>query len=600
MRRLSISDMTDTNIYLQRLEQLRSLMRSEGYDAVVITGCDPHQSEYPAQRWKQVQFLTGFTPEAADVAVTLDHAGLWTDSRYFIQAEKQLRGTGYVLHKTRVPEQVLIPEWLSNTLEEGSVIAVDSLCTSEDFALQLKGKFTIAAVPDLLDELWLDRPAIPQTSIFETVAGESRRDKIEWMRGELSERGCDAILLSALDEIAWLLNVRASDIEYNPLVISYLLVSAEEVKWFVLKEPLEDSTTEETFVALQEEGIEILPYDEVFSAVASFEGRLWLDSRSASLELGDSAGTNVLFSPSPVSNRKEQKSPLEIEWIRNAHVNDGAAMEKFLYWLEKSVESGKQVSEWDAAVKLGEYRREIEDYMGDSFETVSAYGASAALPHYSTPSVGSPIIEPHGLYLCDSGGQYLTGTTDITRTVPMGECTPEEIRDYTLALKAHIDLALAVFPYGTPGCRIDAAARLPLWANLMDFGHGTGHGVGFFLCVHEGPHQIRQNTDGTPMVEGMVTSDEPGIYREGKHGVRHENLLLTEDAGRSEFGHFLKFETLTLCHFDTSILDLSLLEPREIAWLNTYNATVYHNLASLVGDEVARWLELKTRPVGLD
>ena len=588
------------NIYAERIEALRSLMRGRGWDAVIIWSGDPHQSEYPAERWKQVRWLTGFTGEAGDVVVTADHAGLWTDTRYFIQAVDQLEGTGAVLHKTRVPEQVLIPEWLRSQLGDGAVVAVDSLCTSAAAADELGADFTVVGVPDLLGILWEDRPGIPQTPIFRIQAGESREEKMEWLRGELAERGADAILLSALDEVAWMLNVRSSDIEYNPMVISYLLVGQDFAKWFVLKEDVEDPVTEETLDALQGDGIELLPYAEVGLELSAFEGVLWMDSATASLELREAAGGRVLEAPSPVARRKEQKNPQEIEWIREAHIRDGVAMEKFLYWLEKSIEAGKTVTEWDAAVHLGQYRAEIDDYQGDSFETISAYGKGAALPHYVTPRVDSPVIEGHGLYLCDSGGQYLSGTTDITRTVPMGECTPEEIRDYTLALKAHIGLATAVFPAGTPGCRIDAAARLPLWRSLMDFGHGTGHGVGFFLGVHEGPHQIRQNMDPTPLVEGMVSSDEPGIYREGKHGVRHENLVLTVDAGTSEFGHFLRFEPLTMCHFDTSILDLSLLDKWEIDWLNEYHRTVFENLGTLLDEEVARWLQAKTAPVGLE
>ena len=588
------------NIYAERIEALRTLMRGRGWDAVIIWSGDPHQSEYPAERWKQVRWLTGFTGEAGDVVVTADHAGLWTDTRYFIQAVDQLEGTGAVLHKTRVPEQVLIPEWLRSQLGEGAVVAVDSLCTSAAAADELGENFTVVGVPDLLSILWEDRPDIPQTPIFRIQAGESRQEKMEWLRGEIAERGADAILLSALDEVAWMLNVRASDIEYNPMVISYLLVGQDFAKWFVLKEDVEDSVTEESFDALQGDGIELLPYAEVGLELSSFEGRLWLDSATASLELREAAGGRALEVPSPVARRKEQKNPQEIEWIREAHIRDGVAVEKFLYWLEKSIEAGKTVTEWDAAVRLGQYRAEIDDYQGDSFETISAYGKGAALPHYVTPRTDSPVIEGHGLYLCDSGGQYLSGTTDITRTVPMGECTPEEVRDYTLALKAHIGLAAAVFPAGTPGCRIDAAARLPLWRSLMNFGHGTGHGVGFFLGVHEGPHQIRQNMDPTPIVEGMITSDEPGIYREGKHGVRHENLVLSVDAGTSEFGHFLRFEPLTMCHFDTSILDLSLLDKWEIEWLNDYHRTVYENLGTLLDEDVARWLQAKTAPVGLE
>ena len=449
--------------------------------------------------------------------------------------------------------------------------------------------------------LWEDRPCIPQTPVFRIRAGESRQQKLEWLRETLRENGCDAILVSALDEVAWLLNVRASDIEYNPMAISYLLVGEDYVNWYVLKEEVEDPHSLDTFDVLGQEGISILPYDSIALTLAGMEDQiLWLDSVSVNAQLYEAVGCGVLFKPSPVAARKEVKDPQEIEWIRDAHLRDGLAMEKFLFWLERSLAAGKRISEWDAAVKLGQYRAEIPDYMGDSFETISAYGKGAALPHYVTPKENAPIIEPHGLYLCDSGGQYLSGTTDITRTVPLGDCTQEEIRDYTLVLKGHIDLATAVFPAGTPGCRIDAAARLPLWRNLMNYGHGTGHGVGFFLGVHEGPHQIRQNMGPEPLVEGMVTSDEPGIYREGKHGVRHENLLLTVDAGTTGFGSFLAFETLTLCHFDTSAVDVSLLDRFELEWLNAYNRRVFETLGPLLDKEIAQWLEAKTAPLVLE
>ena len=590
-----------SNIFSERIEALRGLMRSRGWDAVIIGGSDPHQSEYPADRWKQVRWLTGFTGEAGDVVVTLDHCGLWTDTRYFIQAREQLEGSGAVLHKTRVPEEVLIPEWLEMQFDSEAVIALDSLCQSAEAVENLRESFNVVGVPDLLGVLWEDRPCIPQTPVFRIRAGESRQQKLEWLRETLRENGCDAILVSALDEVAWLLNVRASDIEYNPMAISYLLVGEDYVNWYVLKEEVEDPQSLDTFDVLGQEGISILPYDSIALTLAGMEDQiLWLDSVSVNAQLYEAVGCGVLFTPSPVAARKEVKDPQEIEWIRDAHLRDGLAMEKFLFWLERSLAAGKRISEWDAAVKLGQYRAEIPDYMGDSFETISAYGKGAALPHYVTPKENAPIIEPHGLYLCDSGGQYLSGTTDITRTVPLGDCTQEEIRDYTLVLKGHIDLATAVFPAGTPGCRIDAAARLPLWRNLMNYGHGTGHGVGFFLGVHEGPHQIRQNMGPEPLVEGMVTSDEPGIYREGKHGVRHENLLLTVDAGTTGFGSFLAFETLTLCHFDTSAVDVSLLDRFELEWLNAYNRRVFETLGPLLDKEIAQWLEVKTAPLVLE
>lgn len=582
------------NKYQQRIEALRSLMASHGWDAVIVTGSDPHQSEYPAPRWKQVEWLTGFTGEAGDVVVTMDHAGLWTDTRYFIQANRQLDGTGAVLHKTRVPEEVLIPQWLEQTFPEGAVVAVDSLCQSADAVAELQGAFDVALVPDMLSSLWEDRPAIPQTPVFRVQSGESSADKLEWLRSEMASAGAACALVTSLDEIAWLLNVRASDIEYNPMVISHLLVLPEGAKWFVLKEEIEDGTSESCFADLSEEGVEVLPYDQVDMELSTLDGPVAVDFSTLNAELRGQIGCEIKAWNSPVQLRKACKNAFEAENIRSAHVDDGVAMECFLYWLEKSLDAGKEISEWDAAVKLGQYRSKIKDYMGDSFETISAYGPGAALPHYITPKSEAPLLQQRGLYLVDSGGQYLRGTTDITRTVPLGDCTPEEVQHYTLVLKGHIALSMAKFPAGTPGCRIDALAREPLWQAGLNFGHGTGHGVGFFLGCHEGPADIRQNLNSTPLMEGMVLSDEPGLYVEGSHGVRHENLIMVVPAGTTAYGTFLKFEPLTLCHYDTSILDWSLLNENETRWLREYNHRVYTELAPLLPQEVAEWLYSKT------
>ena len=551
---------------------LRTLMRAKGWDAVVVTGSDPHCSEYPAERWKQVEWLSGFTGEAGDLVVTLDHAGLWTDTRYFIQAEQQLAGTGIALHKMRVPEQVPIPDWLRQQFGDDALIAVDGLCTGAGFAQSLPG--TVLSVPDLLDRFWTDRPAIPQTPIFTVDPGETRREKISWLRAFLRGQDCDGILLTALDEIAWLLNVRASDIEYNPLVISYLLVTRSEVCWYVLKDKVEDQDSRATFSILEADGVRLHPYSDIDYLPSEFQGRLFVDASSLNYQLYStlaSDGVALEEGTSPVGLRKAVKNAREIAGMREAHLQDGVAMERYLYWLEKSVAAGREITEWDAAVKLGQLRGDQKDYLGDSFETISAYGPGAALPHYITPHNYAPVIRDEGLYLCDSGGQYTCGTTDITRTVPMGRLSALEREDYTLVLKGHIALATAVFPEGTPGCRLDVLARAPLWRSKRNFGHGTGHGVGWFLGVHEGPHDIRQNLNPVPFEPGMIVSDEPGIYREGQHGVRHENLLLCVEAGVSEFGRWLAFEPLTLCHFETEALDLSLLDRDEIDWLNAYH-----------------------------
>ena len=595
--------------FSERVEALRALMRENAWDILILGAGDPHASEYPAPRWQQVKWVSGFTGEAGDLVITRDHAGLWTDTRFFIQARRQLEGSGIVLHKMRVPDQVPIPQWIASLEMGNPVIAVDGLCQRVEAVRELKAAVpsaVIKAVPDILSPLWLDRPAIPSTPIItlgEDLAGESREARIHWLRKWMILHETDAILLTALDEIAWLLNVRGSDVDYNPVVISYLLVTMDQVYWFVRKDAFldPDGETQASFEELQSDEITLCDYDEAVMALSTFVGedvsRIFVDPSTLNVHLRaclDECGYDVVEGPSPVPLRKAVKNSVEIEGMREAHLEDGLVMEQFLYWLES--QAGR-VNEWEAAAELGRLRASIPGYRGDSFETISAYGPSAALPHYVTPREGSALVEAHGLYLVDSGGQFLFGTTDITRTVPMGPCTPLEREDYTLVLRGHIGLAMAVFPQGTAGCQIDALAREPLWQARRNFGHGTGHGVGFFLNVHEGPQDVRQNFNAQPLLPGMILSDEPGIYREGMHGIRHENLLLCRPVGDNEFGSWLGFETLTLCHFDTSCLELSLLPEAERSWLNAYNERVYRTLSPRLPAPVAAWLREKTRAV---
>ena len=598
------------NIYAQRIQALRSMMADNGWDAVVIGGSDPHSSEYPAPRWKQVEWLTGFTGEAGDVVVTADHAGLWTDSRYFIQAIEQLEGTGVELHKTRVPDAVSIPDWL---FEHASVVAVDGLCQSVSAVRELKDALgedgQVVDVPDLMECLWEGRPDLPVTPVttldVDCFGGIPRIEKIQWLRRWMLVEGYDRVFLSSLDEIAWMLNVRGSDIDYNPLVISYLLVSHDSVKWFVRKSPTySDPETPDSFDELKMDGVEVLYYDDVFIGLSDFGedatgGRLFIDpstlNHNVYTYICEAYGPeNVVSGVSPVILKKAVKVQSEIESMRQTFIDDGVAMECFLHWLEEEVSMGREITEWEASEKLTEFRSQVPGYRGNSFENISAYGPSGALPHYSTPKEGSAAIRPKGLYLVDSGGQYLTGTTDITRTVPMGECTELEKEDYTLVLKGMIDLSMAVFPRGTAGCQLDALARMPLWRAKRNFGHGTGHGVGFYLCVHEGPQSIRYQYNPQPLLPGMVTSNEPAIYRQGMHGIRHENIILCREAGMSEFGDWLDFETLTLCHFDTAAIIPELLGPEALAWLNEYNDRVYRTLAPLLPPRTAAWLRDKT------
>ena len=601
------------NIYAQRISALRSMMSDNGWDAVVIGGSDPHSSEYPAPRWKQVEWLTGFTGEAGDVVVTADHAGLWTDSRYFIQAVEQLDGTGVELHKTRLPDSVSIPDWL---FEHASVVAVDGLCQSvsavEEIKAALGEEGEVVEVPDLLECLWEGRPAVPVTPVttldVDCFGGLPRIDKIQWLRRWMLVEGYDRVFLSSLDEIAWMLNVRGSDIDYNPLVISYLLVSHETVKWFVRKSPaFNDPETPDSFSELKADGVEVLYYDDVFIGLSDFGedadgGRLFVDPSTLNYNVYkyiSETYEHVSCGTSPVILKKSVKVESEIVSMRQTFIDDGVAMECFLHWLDEEVSMGREITEWEASEKLTWFRSQVPGYRGNSFENISAYGPSGALPHYSTPHEGSAVIRPRGLYLVDSGGQYLTGTTDITRTIPMGECTPLEKEDYTLVLKGMIDLSMAVFPRGTTGHQLDALARMPLWRAKRNFGHGTGHGIGFYLCVHEGPQSIRFQYNPQPLLPGMATSNEPALYREGMHGIRHENIILCREAGSSEFGEWLDFETLTLCHFDTSAVIPQILGPEALKWLNDYNDRVYRTLAPLLPPQTAAWLRDKTMPLTL-
>ena len=593
------------------------MMRSKGWDAVVLTGNDPHNSEYSAPRWLQAGWVSGFSGEG-DLVVTDDHAGIWTDTRYFIQASRQLPGTGVELHKTRVPGQVLIPEWLAAHFADydSVIVAVDGLGMNAATVLDIKkamgDKAIIVDAPNMLDPVWEGRPPVPQTPVItlgaETV-GWSRTQKLTWIRKWLQDNGSDAILVTALDEIAWMLNVRGQDVEYNPVVMSYLLVTRDDAFWFVRKGPVDpdDHETEDSFYELTSDGVNIQDYSDIGVALSGivdgeYISRLFVDNSTLNYNLynilkENIPSSNLTSGKSPVALRKAVKNDVEVAGMREAHLEDGLAMERFFFWLERMVEAGEPVNEYEAALQLHSFRSGIEGFRGESFETISAYGANAALPHYVTPESGSSELDARGLYLCDSGGQYLFGTTDITRTIPLGPCSQLEKEAYTLVLKGHIDLAKAVFPSGTAGCQIDALAREPLWASKRNFGHGTGHGVGFYLNVHEGPQDIRQNFNRQPLVPGMITSNEPGIYREGKYGIRHENLVLCVDAGTNDFGQWCRFETLTLCHLDTSIVIKELLDASEIEWLNVYNAKVFQTLSPRLPSEIAQWLRNKTLPI---
>lgn len=595
-------------IIKERIDALRRLMARWGWDAAVTVGEDPHNSEYTPLRWCQRRFISGFTGSAGVVVVTMDHAGLWTDSRYWIQAAKELEGSGIELHRMVSVEDKEWIKWIVDVLPEGGNVGIDGLCMSMNEAIRLSGAVSckgakVISRPDYLEELWPDRPALPDAEVWihqDRYAGQSRREKLEWLRGELAGMGCRYLFLNCLDQISWLLNIRSNDVEYCPFVISFALVGPDGVDLFADTSKF----SADVLTELEKSNVSVHEYGTVGAFISSIkaDGKVLIDKDSLNYETGKAiygsfGDENTVAGVSPVVLAKSIKNQVEIEGFRKAYIQDGIVQTRFFMWLENSLASGLRITESDAADKLHELRASMPDFLDESFETISAYGKNAALPHYSTVRGQDAVLESHGLYLNDSGAHYKYGTTDITRTVPLGPLTDLEREDYTIDMKAMIDLAMAIFPEGTPGCRLDAVARRPLWQTMRNFGHGTGHGVGNLLSVHEGPQSIRQNLSGQPLVPGMITSDEPGIYRENLHGIRHENMILCVNKGENEFGNWLGFETLTMTYLDTSPLLLNYFDQTEIDWLNNFNDTVYCKLSPFLMANESEWLRNKTLPV---
>ncbi|HOO42522.1 MAG TPA: aminopeptidase P family N-terminal domain-containing protein [Bacteroidales bacterium] len=589
----------------EKIQALRTLMQQAGWDAAVISGTDPHGSEYLPERWQQRKWISGFTGSYGTVVITQDHAGLWTDTRYFIQFKKELKDTEFELHPLRVPDAVDYPEWLASTLPPGAVVGIDGECVTYREAQRLikllkEVNATMENRPSFPDKLWKDRPELPMNPVFileEKYTGKATRDKLERLRRQIKAQGCTHIILNSLDQIAWLFNIRCHDIPYNPVAVSYALVDETNAIFFVTPGKISDNVKK----VLGEHGVEVMPYDSLYGVLQSLpEGtKMMADGNTLNYSTLEYMLTRFVVRdvPSPVILDKAIKNSIETEGFRKAYQNDGIALERFFFWLEKSMEKDVCLTEADVAKKLTWMRTLAEGSMGDSFQYISAYGPNASLPHYSTnPETASTLLKK-GLYLIDSGGHYLYGTTDITRTVPLGPLTQEEREDYTLALKGMIALSRSVFLKGTKGTHLDMLVRDPLWRHRRNYGHGTGHGTGHFLCVHEGPQDIRLTWRDQDILPGMVTSNEPGIYREGFHGVRHENVLLCNLLEENEFGIWLGFETLTLCHIDTSPLIVSLMEPSEVEWLNDYNRSVYTKLAPFLTYEESVWLEKKTAPL---
>ena len=555
-----------TNSITERVEALRNYLRRNGLCAFVIPSTDPHQGEYVPEHWQTRQWISGFDGSAGTAVVTLSDAALWTDSRYFIAAEEQLKGTPFQLMKDGLPETPTIEEWICKQLKEGEVVGIDGKLLpieGEDGWGSAFGKAGIKLRTDLdpAEELWTDRPPIPKNKVEIQpleFAGETAENKIEHVRQALREQRADSILISHLDEIAWLLNLRGSDVHCNPVFVSYLLLTLNEVTLFIDSDKLDETVRN----YLKGIGVGIQPY------------------KKPSLETTAS---------NPIPAMKSVKNDVEIEGFRKAMIRDGVAMVRFLRWLKPAVEAGGE-TEMSIDRKLTALRAEQPLYRGLSFDTIAAYGTHGAIVHYEATPKSDIKLEPKGLLLLDSGAQYQDGTTDITRTIALGPLTDEERFDYTLVLKGHIRLALTRFPDGISGTQIDALARYAMWQHGINYGHGTGHGVGSYLCVHEGPHQIRHTWKPAPLHADMTVTNEPGIYREGKHGVRIENTMLIVEDGETEFGKFLRLEPLTLCPIDLTPVLWDMMTQEEVDYINNYHKKVYEALAPLLNEEEKRCL----------
>ncbi len=587
-----------------RVDSLRKIMRQRQLDAFIFPSNDPHSGEYIPDYWKAREWISGFNGSAGVAVVTADKAALWTDSRYFIAAEEQLKGTGYVLMKERIPGTPSIAEWLTQVLKGNAKVGIDgeiftiSAATALEEELCSIGDLKISVETDPLKDIWTDRPAIPVDKVMVQpleYAGETAESKISRIRKEMVAKRVDALLVSTLDDIAWTLNMRGTDVHCNPVFVAYLLIGHDDATLFVNPEKL----TAEIANYLDGIGVSVDRYESVVPNLDQYGPKIWMDAGTTNCSIAEAPKVSPVFAASPIPAMKAVKNPVEIEGYRNAMTKDGVAMVKFLCWLDKAMseEGGEKQTELSIDKKLTAFRAEQPLFKGISFDTIAGYGPHGAIVHYEATEETDVELEQRGFLLLDSGAQYLDGTTDITRTISLGPLTEEEKKVYTLVLKGHLRLQNLKFPTGACGSQLDAIARSPLWEAGLNYLHGTGHGVGAFLNVHEGPHQIRMEWKPAPLVAGMTVTDEPGVYVEGRFGVRIENTLLIVPYQDTDFGSFLQFEPLTLCPIDLKPVDFSLLTEKEKKWLNQYHAMVRQRLSPLLDEEHCQWLEKATREI---
>lgn len=586
----------------ERIALLRKSMKQQDIAAYVIPSSDPHLSEYPADCWKAREWISGFTGSAGTVVVTLDKAGLWTDSRYFLQADKELTGSGIELYKAGLPETPSIQEFLLHELIKGQTVGLDgtTYSTTDELSLRscLKKKEILLCIEkNLINDLWTDRPQFPGNPFFilpETYSGMPAHEKLIQINNKLRQAGADCTVLCALDEIAWTFNIRGNDVSYNPVVVSYAFISEDESVLFIQPEKL----NAELAGQLKKEGITLASYSLITSYLSKLKPGTTIlidkNKTNAALFHAIPASCSVVEASSPVAMLKAIKNETEISGFRNAMIKDGVALTRFYIWLERALADGQAITERSICEKLSTFRGEQAFFVSDSFGTICGYKEHGAIVHYNVSTESNAAIKADGILLIDSGAQFLDGTTDITRTWTLGNPTDAQKKDFTRVLKGHISLAKCKFPQGTRGSQLDILARKALWDCGTNYLHGTGHGVGHFLNVHEGPQSIRMEENPVTLQPGMVISNEPGLYRTDEYGIRTENLILVREDSKTEFGTFYSFETLTLCPIDKNLIEAPMLSVREGAWLNKYHQTVYEKLSPFLNEDEQAWLKEKT------
>lgn len=586
---------------IEKLRLIRERMRDLSVSAYIIPSSDPHISEYLPERYKCIEWVSGFTGSAGTLVITEDFAGLWTDSRYFVQANEQLSGTGFQLVPLKKQGSPEFVGWLNDQLSEGDLVAFDGKLASLSLAETLKEQLDPLGIRvdgslDLLKGIWVGRPLLPTSPAFllnEEEVGQSAKSKIEQIREEMRSKRADYHLISSLDDLAWVLNIRGRDVPCNPVVLGYLFISQEETQLYIDVAKL----SEDDKFTLQGIGVSIHSYDSIYETLSRLSNcTVLLDPNRTCSAIYDSLGDNVqvVKEMNPSTLLKAVKNEVEIEHTRSAMIKDGVALTKFFKWLEENI-SSNELTETSIADRLQQFREEQDGFVDISFDTIAGYLEHGALPHYKATPASDSKLKAEGLLLIDSGGQYRDGTTDITRVVSLGKIKDEERRDYTIVLKGMIEGSMSVFPKGTCGYQLDAITRRPIWETLRNYGHGTGHGVGFFLNVHEGPHVFNPSNVNIPIEKGMITSIEPGLYREGKYGIRIENLVLSKHLETNEFAEFYNFETLTLCYISTDLVDRKYLDQKHIDWLNQYNKRVFDKLSPFLTKNEREWLAQKTK-----